>query len=169
MEKNLYDECVKKGIVTYRQLGVFLGGKKLKVLSAGGRSASSHNYKPKFTCSPTILWANDNIISVSAVLGAGNSFSFCAATLGNSSIYIYELALEEEAKTDLIAELEAITSKFNTEEKELKDKIQIMEENGLDIYNEKLIKMIKAMSGLEFKKDSEMNVFSLAKLLCEVD
>lgn len=169
MAKNLYEECQSRGINTLKGLGDFISGRKLKTIKPdSGRSVSSHNYKAKIKCLNSITWSN-NPFTATQVIGAGNSATICASTDGSTSIYIYELALDEESKADLQTELERITTKFTTEEKELKEKLQIMEDSGLDIYDEKLIKMIKVMGSLEFKKDSGMDKISLAKLLCNVE
>ena len=100
MSKNLYEECQSRSITTLKGLGDFLSGRKLKTIQcSAGRSASSHNYKQKIKCLNGLSWSTGTI-SATQIIGAGNSATFCTSAEGTTSIYIYELALDEESKKD---------------------------------------------------------------------
>ena len=168
-QKNLWDICSEKGIKTTFELASFLSNRKLTtVIAPSGRAISSHNYQKKILCNKSIVFSSNQVLSVNHILGAGNGLPLCDSKYGSTTIYIYELALGEETLKDVKLELDRVNKQFELDKESLYSKIKIMEESGLDIYDERLINMIKVMGELEFKKGSSVNKVSLAKMILDV-
>jgi hypothetical protein len=167
VQKSLLDICNEKGIKTTYELFQIVKDRKLRILSdIGSKSKSGHNYKPRFKQDGR-AWSNNVAISNTLCLGNDRQLYISSQDKGTTGIYIYEVGFDEETKEDIEKDLEFITSKFVKEEADLKEKIAIMNELSMDIYDEKLIKLVKAMSNIEFKKGSDMDKVTLAKLLIE--
>lgn len=158
--KSLYDIAIEKKITNTFELLKLIQGKRLRTIESNHKSG--HNYSKEFVM-PTESnggWANGNLIANPNTVLSG-------VEQGKGSIYLSELALAVSTKKELEEELAQITDDYNKTRNILEQKIEILEELGLEEYDEKIIKIVQVMDNFEPKKGSKLNKLEHAKLLAE--
>lgn len=160
--KSLYEVAVARGIKNQQELYQFLSNRKVKVIKSD-RSVSGHNYPPVFVIDKNKIGnlLNTNPYNHQVVL------SNCEkdGTVSRSGIYLEELAMYTPTKQDLIDDLNKATEEFKLVETDLKEKLALLEEVGLEEYDEKLVRIMQVLGNFEVKKGSKINKLEQAKLL----
>lgn len=160
--KSLYEVAIAKGIKTQQELYQFIGNRKVKVIKSD-RSVSGHNYPPVFVVDKNKIGSllNTSAYTHQTVLSNCEKGSIAS----RSGIYLEELTFYQPTKQDLVDDLNKLTEEFKAAEAELKNKLELLEEVGLDEYDEKLVRIMQVLGNFEVKKGSKINKLEQAKLL----
>jgi len=149
----------KNNKLTSTELIKLIAGKQLETVPSR-ISNSGHNYPKKFKCT-TQLTGLISGLGTGSVVTTSTSIVNCevnpntGASTGRSGIYLHELLMPTSSKTQLIEELAMETEKFKKLESELSDKIKILEELGLEEYDDKIIKIVSVMGAVNPDMKSE--------------
>lgn len=151
------DKLVKSGKLTKEALVDLIIGKKVIIVpSRAGFPSSNHPYTPnaEYTVilDRTTLLASINQNNITAT----TTLSSCLILNGNRSsaaIYLHELSLVESPSTkqELKKELDELIASSETKKKELTSKIELLEELGLEEFDEKVISVVSVIGKINPK------------------
>lgn len=140
---NLYELSIKKGFANTHQLFAYIKNKQLKTVRHS--LASGHNYPAKFKTGDLVAsgHGNNNINGTTSI--SNIEYNNIGSRTGKSGIYLVELEIYGTTKADLIVELADIKESSKKQIDDLEEKINILEELGMEEYNEKLISIVSAV------------------------
>lgn len=136
-----------------------IAGRQLETVTSK-ISNSGHNYPKKFKCVADLTGrisglSSGNIVITTTSLANIEANPKSGDPTGRSGIYLHELLMPVSSKTQLIEELTIETEKFKKFESELSEKIKILEELGLEEYDDKIIKIVSVMGAVNPDMKSE--------------
>jgi len=149
--KTLYDVVVEKGLTTKAEVLEFVSGKKAKIIEKtlikGPTSGHSYPANLEFYIkkySPThsdSLVRLTNTTSLSSVVSKSKT-DLTSDTRYGSNIYLHEIEyLDSYSKLDLHNQLVSCRKEYEEKIKDLERKLKILDDLGLEEYNDKLIKV----------------------------
>lgn len=143
---NLYELSIEKGFKTTYHLFEYIKNKELKTTNAPGL-VSGHSYPKKFKTGDLITAGRTNT-TIAENTSVSNIEFVNNIPTGKTGIYLKQLELATITKEDLKNELKTIKEKSIKQIDSLEKKINILEELGMEEYNEKLISIVDAVGAI---------------------
>lgn len=158
----------KRNKLTKDDIIKLLAGRTVETVRSTIRS-SGHNYPPKFKIANAVdlagkianLSSNGTITTSTTLTNAAVDSN--GILMGRSTIYLHEILTPTYSIDDLKTDLEVLEGK----KKELKSKIDLLEELGLEEYDDKIIKICSAVSVINPKLTAEEKL-KFAQAITEV-
>jgi len=148
-KKSLYDIALEKGFKTLKEVYEYADGRNVVTGPPSIKgTASGHNYVKSFKFHKSVYQENMNISATTALaylLGSNNG----------GGIFLTELYIDTITKEELENNLKIINEKFAVDVESIKSKLTIMEELGIEEYEEKTLTVLIALDKYKNVKPEE--------------
>lgn len=156
------DYLVKNNKLNSESIFKLLEGRKVKICISKIQS-SGHNYPSEFIVTRNLQGRlSSGSITTSSIL-SNIAVNSNGDYLGKGAIYLHEILVPLNTIEDLKLDLE----KINSQKSEIEGKIKLLEELGLEEYDDKIIKICSAVNVINPKLTAEEKL-KFAQAIAEV-